>query len=48
VHFTGIDSPYEVPEHAEVRIETARLSAEAAADVILEELARRGVIRSAG
>ena len=47
VHFTGIDSPYEVPEHAEVRIETASLSAEAAADLILSELQRRGVIRAA-
>jgi bifunctional enzyme CysN/CysC len=46
VHFTGIDSPYEVPEHAEVRIETASLSAEAAADLILTELQRRGVIRA--
>jgi bifunctional enzyme CysN/CysC len=48
VHFTGIDSPYEVPEHAEVRIETGSLSAEAAADLILIELQRRGVIRAAG
>ena len=47
-HFTGIDSPYEAPEHAEVRIETARLSAEAAADLILKDLERRGVIRAAG
>ena len=45
-HFTGIDSPYEVPEHAEILVETARLAPEAAADLILRELQRRGVIRS--
>jgi bifunctional enzyme CysN/CysC len=43
-NFTGIDSPYEVPENAEVRVETARLSADVAADLIVRELARRGVI----
>jgi bifunctional enzyme CysN/CysC len=47
-HFTGVDSPYEVPEHAEIRVETTALSADAAADLILRELARRGVIRTAG
>jgi bifunctional enzyme CysN/CysC len=47
-HFTGVDSPYEVPEHAEIRVETTELSAGAAADLILRELARRGVIRTAG
>jgi len=48
VHFTGIDSPYEVPEHADVRIETGQLSADAAADLILRELERRGVIQTSG
>jgi bifunctional enzyme CysN/CysC len=47
-HFTGVDSPYEVPEHAEIRVETTELAADAAADLILRELARRGVIRTAG
>jgi bifunctional enzyme CysN/CysC len=47
-HFTGVDSPYEVPEHAEIRVETTELPADAAADLILRELARRGVIRTAG
>ncbi|HEY6661748.1 MAG TPA: adenylyl-sulfate kinase, partial [Sphingomicrobium sp.] len=40
-NFTGIDSPYEVPEDAEIRIDTTRLSAEQAADVIVEELLKR-------
>jgi bifunctional enzyme CysN/CysC len=43
-NFTGIDSPYEVPEHAEIHIETARLAPDAAADLIVQELARRGII----
>ena len=47
-HFTGVDSPYEVPEHAEIRVETTEPPADAAADLILRELARRGVIRTAG
>jgi len=33
--FTGIDSPYEPPEHPEIRIDTTVLSAEAAADQIV-------------
>ena len=44
MHFTGIDSPYEVPEHAEIRVDTTQLEADAAADLIVRELARRGVI----
>ena len=37
-NFTGIDSPYEPPEHADVHIETTILSPEAAADRIVEAL----------
>jgi bifunctional enzyme CysN/CysC len=40
-NFTGIDSPYEVPENAEIVIDTMKLSAEQAADLIVEELLRR-------
>jgi bifunctional enzyme CysN/CysC len=40
-NFTGIDSPYEPPESPELRIDTTRLSAEAAADRIIEELLKR-------
>ena len=43
-NFTGIDSPYETPEHPEIRIDTTSLSPEQAAAVILKELERRGVI----
>ncbi len=43
-NFTGIDSPYEIPEHPDIRVETARLAADAAADLIVGALARRGII----
>jgi len=43
-NFTGIDSPYEVPEQAEIHVETTRLAADAAADLIVHDLGRRGVI----
>jgi bifunctional enzyme CysN/CysC len=37
-NFTGVDSPYEAPEHAEIRIDTTALSAEQAAEQIVEQL----------
>jgi bifunctional enzyme CysN/CysC len=37
-NFTGIDSPYEIPEHPDVHIDTTRLSPDAAAAVILDAL----------
>ena len=40
-NFTGIDSPYERPESPEIRIDTMAMSAEEAADAIVEELLRR-------
>jgi bifunctional enzyme CysN/CysC len=44
-NFTGIDSPYEPPEAPEIHIDTARLSAVQGADLIIETLARQGVLR---
>jgi bifunctional enzyme CysN/CysC len=41
-NFTGIDSPYEPPEQPDVHLDTTRLTAEEAADLIVEELKRRG------
>jgi bifunctional enzyme CysN/CysC len=43
-NFTGIDSPYEAPEEAEMRLETVGEDAEVLADRIIEELRRRGII----
>ena len=37
-NFTGIDSPYEPPENPELWIDTTRLSAEAAAELIVDRL----------
>jgi len=41
-NFTGIDSPYEPPEHAELRIDTTALTAEQAAEQVIEKLAEAG------
>ena len=43
-HFTGISSPYEAPEDAELRIDTTKLSPEAAAELIVEQLEQRGLL----
>jgi bifunctional enzyme CysN/CysC len=43
-NFTGIDSPYEEPEAAEIRVNTSTMSAERAAETIITVLQRRGVI----
>ncbi len=42
--FTGIDDPYEAPEQPEVVVDTARMSADAAAQEILLYLEREGYI----
>ncbi|MEO8925735.1 MAG: sulfate adenylyltransferase subunit CysN [Caulobacteraceae bacterium] len=41
-HFTGIDSPYEVPETAEIRVDTSKLSAEQSAEIIVQALDEKG------
>ena len=43
-NFTGIDSPYERPERPELTIDTTRMTAEQAADAVLEALAAAGII----
>lgn len=43
-NFTGIDSPYEAPEDPEIRIDTQRTSAVAAADEIMGFLRKRGIL----
>ena len=44
-NFTGIDSPYEVPEHPEMVIDTQSLSPQLAAQRILVRLEGMGFIR---
>ena len=43
--FTGIDDPYEAPENAEVVIDTGELSAEQAAQHVINYLERVGYIQ---
>jgi bifunctional enzyme CysN/CysC len=43
-HFTGIDSDYEVPERAELTLNTSKTAPEALAEALLAELRRRHVI----
>lgn len=45
--FTGVDDPYEVPEHPEITIDTVRLSPAESAALILSELERQGWIPKA-
>jgi len=44
-NFTGIDSPYEVPEAPELRVDTTRQSPEESASAIVQELIARGILR---
>jgi len=46
-NFTGIDSPYETPENAEIRIDTTSLSADEAAARVIAHLEARKVISGA-
>jgi bifunctional enzyme CysN/CysC len=43
-NFTGIDSPYETPERAEIRIDTTSLSPEDAAETIVAYLQSHGIL----
>jgi len=43
-NFTGIDSPYEVPEDPEIRLDTTLLSPEAAASQVIAHLREAGII----
>ncbi|KPJ81367.1 MAG: adenylyltransferase [Gammaproteobacteria bacterium SG8_30] len=43
-NFTGIDSPYEPPEHAEITLDTMSSSPEQSAELIIGHLARAGLL----
>jgi bifunctional enzyme CysN/CysC len=45
-NFTGIDSPYEIPEHPEIRIDTTATTPGSAAEQVIAILKERGVIGS--
>ena len=44
-NFTGIDSPYEVPEAPELHLRTDRLTIDAAADLVITALKEAGRLR---
>jgi bifunctional enzyme CysN/CysC len=43
-NFTGIDSPYELPEQPEIRIDTSKTSSEEAAEAIVNYLMEKGLV----
>jgi bifunctional enzyme CysN/CysC len=45
-NFTGIDSPYEPPEHPELRIDTVTVSPDVAAEQIVGQLRQRGILET--
>ena len=47
-NFTGIDSPYEQPQQAEISVDTSAMDAEQCADTVIAELRRRGMLAIPG
>lgn len=45
-NFTGIDSPYEAPESPEILVDTSAMSAEQAAERVVAELRRAGMLEA--
>lgn len=43
-HFTGIDSPYEIPSHPELRLDTSTMSVEECVDTLIAYLLERNLI----
>ncbi|MAT03537.1 MAG: adenylyl-sulfate kinase [Acidimicrobiaceae bacterium] len=43
-NFTGIDSPYEAPESAEVQLDTTAVTPEEAADQVIAQLRSQGIV----
>ena len=43
-NFTGIDSPYEPPQNPEIRLNTVEMTPEDAAEAIIGELEKRGIV----
>lgn len=44
-HFTGVSDPYEVPEDADIVLDTSQLDAEACADLVMDQLISQGYIQ---
>lgn len=43
-NFTGIDSPYEPPEHPELKLDTTQLTAPQAAELVIARLQQAGLL----
>ena len=43
-NFTGVDSPYEAAEHAELELDTTRMDAAEAVETILQRLKQMGIV----
>ena len=43
-NFTGVDQAYEVPEHAEIRLEAGHGDPERLAERVIEDLLRRKIV----
>jgi bifunctional enzyme CysN/CysC len=43
-NFTGIDSPYEAPEAAEIRVDTSTVTVEGACEALFQSLRARGLL----
>ena len=43
-HFTGIDSPYEIPSHPELRLDTSTMSVDECVDALFSYLLERNLI----
>ncbi len=43
-NYTGISSPYEAPEHPELRLDTVGLDIESAAGAVIDMLRDNGII----
>ena len=46
-NFTGIDSPYEPPEHPEIHVDTTAATPEQSAEAIVEHLRKGGWLGAA-
>lgn len=46
--FTGIDSPYEAPEAAELSVKTNELTIEQSVELVLQHLKQKGILKQGG
>jgi len=43
--FTGIDSPYEMPQHPEVRLDTSTMTVDDCVEILIQHLVRNSLVR---